>query len=190
MDCSVFGVTLLAQWQTHDCLTVTQVTLKDMAKINRCLTVKILPQRYGQGSRFAMLRCSLALFEFSHSLQGYLTGIVDIIGFSSIKKTWWAVDISIVNFRMVLLPDQAIANNGLLILFYLALHLSDLPDVIMRLKSPAPIVYSAVYSGANLGNIKAPRHRPLWAEITGDRWIPHTLGEFIKSVFCISSQTI
>ena len=23
-------------------------------------------------------------------------------------------------------------------------------------------------------NIKAPRHRPLWGEFTGDRWIPRT----------------
>ena len=23
-------------------------------------------------------------------------------------------------------------------------------------------------------NIKAPRHSPLWGELTGDRWIPHT----------------
>ena len=26
-------------------------------------------------------------------------------------------------------------------------------------------------------NIKAPRHRPLWGEFTGDRWIPRTRGQ-------------
>ena len=38
------------------------------------------------------------------------------------------------------------------------------------------IVSSTVYSGTDLmnENIKAPRHWPLWGELTGDRWIPHT----------------
>ena len=30
---------------------------------------------------------------------------------------------------------------------------------------------------ADQRNIKAPRHWPLWAEFTGDRWIPHTNGQ-------------
>ena len=26
-------------------------------------------------------------------------------------------------------------------------------------------------------NIKAPRHWPLWGELTSDRWVPHTKGQ-------------
>ena len=39
------------------------------------------------------------------------------------------------------------------------------------------IVYSTVYSGADIKNIKAPRHGPLCGEFTGDRWIPRTNGQ-------------
>ena len=41
------------------------------------------------------------------------------------------------------------------------------------------IVYSTVYSGADQikENVKIPRHWPLWGEVTGDRWIPHTKGQ-------------
>ena len=39
------------------------------------------------------------------------------------------------------------------------------------------IVFSAVGSGADQSNIKAPRHWPLCGEFTGDRWIPRTKGK-------------
>ena len=39
------------------------------------------------------------------------------------------------------------------------------------------IVYPTVYSGADEESIKAPRHWPLWGEITGDRWIARTKGQ-------------
>ena len=39
------------------------------------------------------------------------------------------------------------------------------------------IVCSAVCSGADQDNIKAPRHWPLWGESNGDRWIPITKGQ-------------
>ena len=39
------------------------------------------------------------------------------------------------------------------------------------------IVYTAIYSAQIKENIKAPRHWPLWGEITGDRWIPRTKGQ-------------
>ena len=39
------------------------------------------------------------------------------------------------------------------------------------------IVYSAVYSGADKKNIKAPPHWPLCGEFTGDRWILRTKGQ-------------
>ena len=32
-------------------------------------------------------------------------------------------------------------------------------------------------------NIKAPRHRPLWGEFTGDRWIPRTKGQLRGKCF-------
>ena len=35
-------------------------------------------------------------------------------------------------------------------------------------------VYSAVYSGTDQRNIKAPRHWPLYGEFTGNRLIPRT----------------
>ena len=39
------------------------------------------------------------------------------------------------------------------------------------------IVYLTVYSGADQGNIEAPRQWPLCLEFTGDRGIPHTNGQ-------------
>ena len=39
------------------------------------------------------------------------------------------------------------------------------------------IVYLTVYSGTDQRNIKAPRHWPLWGEITVDLWIPRTKGQ-------------
>ena len=38
-------------------------------------------------------------------------------------------------------------------------------------------VNATVYSGADLENIKAPRHWPLCGEFTGDRWSPCTNGQ-------------
>ena len=38
------------------------------------------------------------------------------------------------------------------------------------------MVYSAVYSGVDRKNIKAPRHWPLWGESTGDSWFSLTKG--------------
>ena len=45
------------------------------------------------------------------------------------------------------------------------------------------IVYSTVYSGADQGNIEAPRHWPLCGEFTGDRWIPRTNGQLRGKCF-------
>ena len=39
------------------------------------------------------------------------------------------------------------------------------------------IIYQAVCSGADQNNITSPRHRPLWEESSGDRWIPLTKGQ-------------
>ena len=39
------------------------------------------------------------------------------------------------------------------------------------------ILYSTVYSGANQREHKAPRHWPLRGELTGDWWIPRTIGQ-------------
>ena len=42
-----------------------------------------------------------------------------------------------------------------------------------RFKSPASRLLTQPYVQIK-ENIKAPRHRPLWGEITGRRWIPRT----------------
>ena len=44
------------------------------------------------------------------------------------------------------------------------------------------IVYSTVYAGADQRNIKAPRHRPLCREFTGDRWIPAQMASNAENV--------
>ena len=43
-------------------------------------------------------------------------------------------------------------------------------------QSPAD-VYLTVNWRADQGNIKAPRHCPLWEEFTGDQWIILTKGQ-------------
>ena len=51
------------------------------------------------------------------------------------------------------------------------------------------IVYSTVYSGADKKNIKAPRHWPLFGELTGDRWIPHTKGQWRGKCFHLMTSS-
>ena len=54
-------------------------------------------------------------------------------------------------------------------------------DVIMNATvsqiTGASMVCAKVCSSADKGNIKAPRHWPLWREFTGDRWITLTNGQ-------------
>ena len=38
-------------------------------------------------------------------------------------------------------------------------------------------------------NIKAPRHWPLWGEFTGDRWIPHTKGQWRGKCFHLMTSS-
>ena len=38
-------------------------------------------------------------------------------------------------------------------------------------------------------NIKAPRHWPLWGESTGDRWIPHTEGQWCGKCFHLMTSS-
>ena len=46
------------------------------------------------------------------------------------------------------------------------------------LKSPASRLFTQTLVQAQINrNIKAPRHWPLWVEITGGRWIPLTKGQ-------------
>ena len=45
------------------------------------------------------------------------------------------------------------------------------------------IVYSTVCSRADQRKHKAPRHRHLWGEFTGDRWIPLTKGQYRGKLF-------
>ena len=47
-----------------------------------------------------------------------------------------------------------------------------------RLKSPASRLFTQPFIQTQIKeNIKAPRHRPLCGEFTGDRWIPRTNGQ-------------
>ena len=39
------------------------------------------------------------------------------------------------------------------------------------------------------GNIKAPRHWPLWGEFTGDRWIPRTKGQLRGKCFHLMTSS-
>ena len=57
-------------------------------------------------------------------------------------------------------------------------HYSDVIMGPMASQNTSPaIVYSIVYWGADQRKHKAPRHRPLCKEFTGDRWIPRTKGQ-------------
>ena len=41
-----------------------------------------------------------------------------------------------------------------------------------------PRLFTQLFNEAQIQeNIKAPRHWPLWGEVTGDRWIPRTKGQ-------------
>ena len=47
-----------------------------------------------------------------------------------------------------------------------------------HLKSPACRLFNQKFVQKQIkGNIKAPRHWPLWGKITSDRWIPRTKGQ-------------
>ena len=51
------------------------------------------------------------------------------------------------------------------------------------------IVYSTVYSGTNQRKHKVPRHWPFWGEFTGDRWIPHTKGQYCGKCFHLMTSS-
>ena len=66
------------------------------------------------------------------------------------------------------------------------IHSSDVimgpPDGIK--KSPALRVFTQPFIQSQIkGNVKAPRHWPLWGEFTGDRWIPRTKGQWRGKIF-------
>ena len=45
-------------------------------------------------------------------------------------------------------------------------------------KSQASWLFTQQFVQAQIKeNIKAPRHRPFWGELAGDRWIPRTKGQ-------------
>ena len=57
-------------------------------------------------------------------------------------------------------------------------HYSDVIWALWRFKSPASRLFAQPFIQAQIKeNIKAPHHWPLWGEFTGDRWIPHTMGQ-------------
>ena len=61
------------------------------------------------------------------------------------------------------------------------LNMGHKSDVIMSAMASQITGFTNVYTpfvqAQIIENIKAPRHRPLWGEFTGDRWIPHTKGQ-------------
>ena len=71
------------------------------------------------------------------------------------------------------------------------LHSSDVHCTTMTASqiTSVSIVYSTVYSGADIKNIKAPRHWPLWGEFTGDRWIPLTKGQWRWKCFHLMTSS-
>ena len=51
-------------------------------------------------------------------------------------------------------------------------------DGVSNHQSPASRLFTQPFIQAQIKeNIQAPRHLPLWGEITGDRWFPHTKGQ-------------
>ena len=66
-------------------------------------------------------------------------------------------------------------------------------DVIMgatayQITSPT-IVYEPSIQTQIKESIKAPRHWPLWGEFTGDRWIPHTKGQYRGKCFHLMTSS-
>ena len=59
--------------------------------------------------------------------------------------------------------------------------ITDYKDVIIRAMASQitnlTIVYSTVYSGADLRKHQSSAHWPLWGEFTGHRWIPRKKGQ-------------
>ena len=55
--------------------------------------------------------------------------------------------------------------------------------------SSLTIVYSIVIQTQIKENIKAPRHRPLCGEFTGDRWIPRTNGQLRGKCFHLMTSS-
>ena len=52
------------------------------------------------------------------------------------------------------------------------------------------VLYSSGYSKCRpKQNIKAPRHWPLWGELTGDRWIPRTNGQLRGKCFHLMTSS-
>ena len=59
-----------------------------------------------------------------------------------------------------------------------------------RLKSPASRLFAQPFIQAQIKeNIKAPRHWPLCAEFTGDRWIPRTNGQLRGKCFHLMTSS-
>ena len=52
-----------------------------------------------------------------------------------------------------------------------------------RIKSPAYRSFTPVVQAQIKENIKALRHWPLLGELTGDRWIPYTKGQWRRNCF-------
>ena len=59
-----------------------------------------------------------------------------------------------------------------------------------RYKSAASRLFTRQFIQAQIKQrIKAPLHRPLWGEFTGDRWIPHTEGQLRGKCFHLMTSS-
>ena len=57
-------------------------------------------------------------------------------------------------------------------------------------KSPASRLFTQPFIQAQIKeNIKTRRHWPLWGEFTGDRWIPHTRGQWRGKCFHLMTSS-
>ena len=59
-----------------------------------------------------------------------------------------------------------------------------------RVRSTATLLFAQPFVQAQIKeNIKAPRHRHLWGESTGDRWIPLTKGQLRGKCFYLMTSS-
>ena len=109
----------------------------------------------------------------------YIDGLVQDYS-NSIAKHW--------SYCSLELSHWIIAWNTTIIEWHIDMPVENhYNDVIMSAMAFTPLFIQAQIKE----NIKAPRHWPLWREVTGDRWIPHTKGQqrgkyfhLVTSSFC------
>ena len=97
----------------------------------------------------------------------------------SMQRTWWSVtSTTIVTVSYWMISDW---NSMKMQIFKLNEK---------SLKSQASRLFAQSFVQVWIKeNIKAPRHRPLWGESTGDRWIPLTKGQQRGKCFLLMTSS-